>query len=98
MPFFTHKAPTLRLRRPSQEVLRAALRGLTDAEAAEELNLSKAAVKRRWAVIFEEISRTRPDVIPPSEGDKRGPEKRTKLLHFVREHPEEIRPFRYSKI
>jgi hypothetical protein len=94
---FLHKQPVLLLRESDQELLRAALRGLTDEELSHRLNLGLAAVKRRWLSLFEWISEIRPDLLPDAseESDKRsrGRQKRHSILAYVRAHPEELRPY-----
>lgn len=93
MLLFHRRTPVLRLRRPSQELLLLAVRGLSDFEIAEKLHLSLPAVRRRWAGVFEQVGARRPDLLPPAQGPFRGEEKRKKLLNFVREHREELRPY-----
>ena len=83
------------LRDTDQELLLAALEGLTDAELADVLGLKLPALKKRWASLFDRVGRVRPDLVPQSDHETahtRGPQKRHRLLAYLREHPEELRP------
>jgi hypothetical protein len=83
--------------RPSeQRLLLTALRGGTDPELADELGVSLSAVKKSWALIYERVS-------PHLQGftcchesiegvSERGKEKKQRLLCYLRDHPEELRP------
>jgi hypothetical protein len=93
---FHYSEPILGFHDAQQELLAAALLGLTDSELAQSLDLNLAAVKKRWASIFVQVERVRPDLLPAREpgsgGETRGPQKRHRLLAYLREHPEELRP------
>ena len=83
------------LRDADQELLLAALDGLTDNELSQVLGLKLPALKKRWASLFERVRRVRPDLVPHPESDAvetRGPQKRHRLLAYLRDHPEELRP------
>jgi hypothetical protein len=92
---FSYTQPILNLHETDQELALAALDGLTDAELAQALHLKLPALKKRWMSLFERVGRLRPDLVPASErdtADTRGPQKRHRLLAYLREHPEELRP------
>ena len=92
---FTYLEPVMRLRDTDQELLLAALDGLTDGQLADVLDLKLPALKKRWASLFDRVGRVRPDLVPQSDRetpDTRGPQKRHRLLAYLREHPEELRP------
>jgi hypothetical protein len=93
---FHYNEPVLGLHDAHQELLAAALLGLTDSELAHSLGLNLAAVKKRWASIFAQVDQVRPALLPArgpdSGGERRGPQKRHRLLAYLREHPEELRP------
>jgi DNA-binding CsgD family transcriptional regulator len=97
---FLYRAPTLQLRDEDKQLLIAARNGATDSELAEALNLSVEAVKKRWRSIFDRIALKRPDLIPDSHrepiSETRGPQKRHIVVAYVRDHPEELRPFENS--
>jgi DNA-binding CsgD family transcriptional regulator len=94
---FLHQAPQIGFRPSEQRLLLSALRGGTDEELADGLRISLSAVKKTWRSIYDRVSERLPDMIPgnSSDGDsgiERGKEKKQRLLTYVREHPEELRP------
>ncbi len=92
---FVHEAPRFALRRSEQRLLLAALHGRTDEELALVLRISLSAVKKTWAHIYERVSACLPGVSPdrePKSAAQRGKEKKQRLLNYLREHPEELRP------
>jgi DNA-binding NarL/FixJ family response regulator len=97
---FHYKEPTLRFRKEDQQLLAAATKGLTDEELSKALNLQLSTVKKRWAAVFERVATTRPDLLPEIEDDldrqTRGRQKRHHLLAYLRQHPEELRPYFHS--
>jgi hypothetical protein len=94
---YSGRDPVLELHDHDQELLRAALKGLTDQEQAHELGLGLPAVKKRWAAIFQRIATVKPDLLPGIEEDvdrqSRGKQKRHHLVEYLRAHPEELRPY-----
>jgi hypothetical protein len=55
-------------------------------------------VKKRWQAIYERVGDVdRELLLPPvAHGPNitaRGAERRRRLLHYLRQHPEELRPF-----
>jgi hypothetical protein len=95
--FFAYSKPEIGFPRSEQRLLSAALQGGTDAELAESLGISLSAVKKMWASVYLRIeSRKPPDMKfernENADGD-RGREKKHKLLVYLREHPEELRPY-----
>lgn len=97
-PLFIYTEPRFRFRPVDQSLLRRAVLGETDEELAASLEISASAVKKRWAAIFEHSSSVAPDLFPraKSRSDeterKRGAEKRSRLLAYLRHHPEDLRP------
>ncbi len=97
---FLPRVPTLGLRREDQELLLAATDGATDQDVAKKLKLSVATVKKRWRSAWERVTITRPDLLPEISNSRaltRGPQRRHILLAYVREHPEELRPYESTK-
>jgi hypothetical protein len=96
---YRYDPPVLRLRPAEQTLLAAALAGKTDAELSVDLGLSIEAIKRRWMSIFARVDEFKPGISsradPDSEG--RGPQKRHRIVAYVRTHPEELRPFSWDK-
>ncbi|MDQ2900334.1 MAG: hypothetical protein M3Y07_11120, partial [Acidobacteriota bacterium] len=94
---FTFRAPVLRLKDSDQQLLIAALKGATDAELAAELGVTFAAVKARWRSTFERIGEVMPELVGDLGGrEGRGLQKRHRVLAYVRNHPAELRPYRWK--
>src|SRR5262249_28849055 len=97
-PLFHPREPVLQLRDADQQLLLAALSGLTDEELSSKLGISLTGVKKRWISIFERTIDARPDLFPGlngtdgNDGQKRGRQKRHHVLAYVRAHSEELRP------
>jgi DNA-binding CsgD family transcriptional regulator len=77
-----------------QRLIELALEGRSDDELAAALSLSPWTVKKRWQRIYGKVETHEPSLFA-SEGDKLR-QRRRYLLAFMREHPEELRPFRGS--
>ena len=93
---FMFREPVLDLSDGQKEVLELALEGYNDSEIAGLLSITNNAVRMRWRGIYEKIQLVLPDVLPADdggEGGARGYEKRRQALNYIREHPEEIRPW-----
>lgn len=99
-PLFHFTEPVLCLRDADQQLLLAALGGVTDEELSSKLSVSLTAVKKRWLSIFERTIDARPDLFPAADvqndGQKRGRQKRHHVLAYIRKHPEELRPIEVS--
>jgi DNA-binding CsgD family transcriptional regulator len=93
---FFHVPPRIFLVPREQRLLIAAIQGSTDAELAEELDISIAMVKKTWRTVYERVARRMPDLLPENPGSrasgKRGKERKQIVLAYLREHPEELRP------
>ena len=78
--------PVLRLTESDQQLLAAALGRQTDEQLSIQLDLSLAAVKKRWVSIFSKIADARPDLLeglePVSESG-RGRQKRHHVLSYI---------------
>lgn len=96
---FHYREPVLQLRDSDQKLLLAALSGLTDEELCHKLDLTLAAIKKRWISVFERTIHSRPDLFPEADdrtnGAKRGSQKRHHVLAYMRAHPEELRPIEW---
>ncbi|HEY4363617.1 MAG TPA: hypothetical protein VGN17_21810 [Bryobacteraceae bacterium] len=92
---YRYQPPVLRLRPADQALLTAALTGKTDAELSAGLKLSLEATKKRWLSVFAKVDRFKPEILNPSDPDTetRGPQKRHRVLAYIRAHPEELRPY-----
>jgi hypothetical protein len=99
---FHQRPPVLALSATDQEMLLAVLEdNLQDEELAARLAISLPAVKRRWAALYSRVEASDPSFFHRSQNEfveerkegARGLEKRRRIVHFVRNHPEELRPF-----
>jgi hypothetical protein len=92
---YRYQPPVLRLRPSEQALLSAALSGKTDAELSIDLGLSIEATKKRWLSVFARIDQFKPELLNQSDSDAegRGPQKRHHILAYIRNHPEELRPY-----
>jgi hypothetical protein len=93
---FHYDEPVLGLRASDQQLLGVAQKGATDREVAVKLNLTVPAVKRRWLGVFARIEALKPHLfakLAAGSDGKRGPQRRHRVLSYVREHPEELRPY-----
>ncbi len=94
---FSYVPPRFRFTPEEQELLHHALLGRTDTELGHALQAALATVKKRWTSIYDRVASVDPELLlgnaelVPSEG-RRGPEKRRRLLAYLRNHLEELRP------
>jgi hypothetical protein len=94
---FDYHPPVLGLSRSEQRLLSRALPGATDEHLTETLGTSLPAVKKMWVSIYRRVEDCLPELIPDALGSDtpasgRGREKRRRLLAYLRERPEELRP------
>jgi DNA-binding CsgD family transcriptional regulator len=93
---FIHESPRFCFRPSEQRLLLTALRGGTDDELSDELGISHSAVKKTWNLIYERVSDHlpgfSPDHEPTERTNERGKEKKQRVLTYLREHLEELRP------
>jgi hypothetical protein len=84
--------PQFHFTRGEQELLEAALDGKDDTAAAESLYVTVAAIRNRWASIFTRVATVMPALCPLDSEGRRGSEKRSRIIEYVRRHRAEIRP------
>jgi len=94
---FVYQAPIFGFSACEQRLLLAALRGGTDEDLADELGISLSAVKKAWQSIYERVSACNPELVPaPHMTDagafERGKMKKQRLIAYLHNHPEELRP------
>ena len=94
---FHYDPPQIGFSRSEQKLLSAALRGGTDEELSDELVISLSAVKKAWSSVYDRAAEHLPDSILAVEEEERrngdrGKQKKQRLLAYLREHPEELRP------
>ena len=95
---FDYQPPVLGLNRSEQRMLSFALPGLTDEDLAGALQTSLPTVKKLWSSIYRRVEERLPELIrdpwrPDLPASHRGREKRRGVLAYLRERPEELRPF-----
>ena len=74
-----------------QRLLELALMDTSDHEAAALLSLTEDAIKKRWRGIYTRLRSTAPSLLP---SDSTGSTQRRALLAYIRQHIEELRPYR----
>ena len=95
---FDYRPPCLGFTPREQSLLLTALGGeRTDRELADMLCASLPTIKKRWLSIYRRVDSRRSGIIPDRGSvepgsPERGKEKRRRLLAYLREHPEELRP------
>jgi hypothetical protein len=94
---FDYHPPILGFNRREQRLLCSAIQGATDEHLADMLGTSLPAVKKTWVSIYLRMEDRLPGLIPEpvqldSPAGVRGREKRRRLLAYLREHLEELRP------
>lgn len=94
--FFVHTPRRFHFNRSEQTLLRHALMGKTCEELAASLFISPWTVKKRWRAIYDRVADVDPELLLPvangPDATLRGAERRRHLLHYLRQHLEELRP------
>jgi DNA-binding CsgD family transcriptional regulator len=90
-----YHAPVISLNRSEQRVLTCAIDGATDECIAEKLDVSLPTIKKQWVSAYRRVEANIPALLSgalrPEGAVSRGPEKRRRLLSYLRDHPEELR-------
>jgi DNA-binding CsgD family transcriptional regulator len=93
---FAYQPPRLGLRPSEQRLLLIASCGGIDEDLADELGNSISAVKKTWRSIYDRVVQGAPGLIPKTSMEhgtiERGKEKKQRLLVYLRDHPEKLRP------
>jgi hypothetical protein len=93
---FQFTPPRFRFSAAERRMLRLAVTQLTDEQVGEELGISLHGLKKLWRSVHERALDALPHLFDDStatEAGTRGPEKRRTLLQYLRQHPEELRPY-----
>lgn len=96
---FHFEAPQIGFSGSEQKLLLAALRGGTDDDLSHELAISVSGVKKAWCSVYDRAAEHVPKSILHHESGEqqwngdRGKQKKQRLLAYLREHPEELRPY-----
>jgi len=96
---FVYTAPRFHFSRSERVLLQHALMGETCEKVAASLFLSPWTVKKRWRAIYDRVADIDSELLPPptaygAHASSRGAERRRHLLNYLRQHPEELRPFK----
>ncbi|MFZ0574842.1 MAG: LuxR C-terminal-related transcriptional regulator [Candidatus Cybelea sp.] len=92
--FETYAPPRFALTLREQQVLSLALDGGTDTSLARTANISESTVKKTFRTIYTKVARAGiVDLRADDAPEQRGAETRRHLLNYVREHPQELRPY-----
>lgn len=96
---FSYQAPRFLFSRSEQRLLQAAMQGSTDTELSQQLGISASSVRRCWLSIYDRLAERAPEVLGQSAAPEhenanavRGKGKKYRLLAYLREHAEELRP------
>lgn len=94
-PLFLYARPRFSFKAGEQELLLYALIGDSDDALADGLSISLSAVHKRWQAIYEQVAAVAPQILPAAAAadQRRGSEKRRRLLAYLRSHLEELRPY-----
>jgi hypothetical protein len=95
---FIYTAPRFHFNRSQRVLLQHALMGETCEKLATSLSLSPWTVKKRWHAIYDRVMDVDSELLPPSiaygaHASSRGVERRRRLLNYLRQHLEELRPY-----
>lgn len=100
---FQFTPPLLGFSASERRLLRLAVADAPDDQIALELGITGHTVKKTWRDIHERVSRHLPHVYADPAATlawettgTRGPEKRRWVLQYLRQHPEELRPYDFS--
>ena len=91
--FFAYDPPVLGYSPAQRAILRLARQGYTDQEIAATLGKTTDSVKKRWAGIYARFAASFPGRLPEGRDGSRGQEKRRTLLAYLKDRPEELRPY-----
>ena len=94
---FLYQPPRFGFSVSEHRLLHSALAGGTDEELSGELGISLSTVKKTWRSVYDRVAACMPELIPSNsqpdgEASKRGRDKKQRLISYLREHPEELRP------
>ena len=94
---FLYRPPRLGFSRSEQRLLSAALEGGTDEQLSDELGVSLFTVKKMWRAIYTRVTAHSPELVLDHMMDDallhdRGKEKKRRLVAYLRNHVEELRP------
>lgn len=92
---FGYRPPKFHFTLPEQELLIEALGGETDDDLAAALGVAVVTVRKRWSGIYDRVGCVSPWLLPEDatpHDAMRSQEKKRRVLQYVRQHMEELRP------
>jgi hypothetical protein len=89
--YFFPPAPRFAFSMGEQSLLERALLDDSDDVAAKDLHVSGEAIKKRWRSIYAKMEAVDPNVLLPASS---GSARRKAVLRHLRQHMEELRPYR----
>ena len=95
---FDYHPPRFHFSTAEQRLLICAIsnRTATNPALAQKLDVSLTTVKKTWLSVYNRVAAQAPELIAEDSkavpNSKRGKEKRRRLLSYLQEHPEELRP------
>jgi len=102
---FDYRPPRCGFSRSEQRLLKLALAGDagTNEELAKSLGIALPTVKKLWLSVYRRVADNLPEFVPDAlerdqEEPARGKEKKRRLLAYIREHPEELRPVSQKRL
>jgi len=87
-----YEPPRVGFASSQQKLLMTALRGGTDEDLAQELEISLSGIKKAWQTIYAKAEKSGIQIPDSHESAARGKERKRNLLDYMRAHPEELRP------
>jgi hypothetical protein len=90
----TYMPPTFKFTPTEQRLLKRAAEGRTDEQIAEELSVSRDAVKQTWRAIYDHVTTYMPEILAEETeaASGRGVEKRRHIIAHVRNNLQELKP------
>lgn len=94
---FQFTPPRIGFSASERRLLRLAVTQLTDEQIGDELGISGHGIKKQWRGVHQRALDAMPqlfdEAVNQAETGTRGPERRRSLLMYLRNHPEELRPY-----
>ena len=94
---FDYRPPHFGFTPSEQRMLLAAIEGATDEELSQRVGTSLPTIKKTWQSVYRRAAKHMPELnLVDAESDesvRRGKEKRRRLMAYLREHFEELRPY-----
>jgi hypothetical protein len=90
----TYMAPTFKFTPNEQRLLKRAIDGGTDEAIADQIGVSRDAIKQTWRTIYDHVLEVMPELLSDDgeENNGRGSEKRRRIVAHVRTNLQELKP------